>query len=143
MAEEIGSGPSVAVHFRRGDYLGQYSSIGALPHDYYDRAIALMRDRLPANTRYFVFSDDIDAVAREYRPPVPHVFVKCFDHANYYDKIRLMALCDHNIIANSTFSWWAAWLNPNADKAVVAPARWYADGHNPTDDLFPEGWKVI
>lgn len=143
MAEDIGSGPSVAVHFRRGDYLGQYSSIGALPHEYYDRAIGILRDRVPADTRYFVFSDDIEAVEREYRPPVPHVFVKCFDHANYHDKIRLMSHCDHNIIANSTFSWWAAWLNRRPGKTVIAPRRWYADGHNPTDDLFPPGWQVI
>jgi hypothetical protein len=142
MAARIKSGPSVAVHFRRGDYLGQYSSIGALPADYYDGAIALLKARVPRETTFYFFSDEIEAVEREYKPAVPHVFVKCFDHANYYDKIRLMALCDHNIIANSTFSWWAAWLNANGPKVVVAPKRWFADGHHPVDDLFPAGWQT-
>lgn len=139
MAARIKSGPSVAVHFRRGDYLGQYSSIGALSPDYYDRAIQSLKAQLPAAT-YYLFSDEIEAVEREYRPSVPHVFAKCFDHANYYDKIRLMALCDHNIIANSTFSWWAAWLNANPGKSVIAPKRWFADGHHPDNDICPGSW---
>lgn len=143
MAARIKSGPSVAVHFRRGDYLGQYATIGALSADYYDRAIGLLKGKLPQETTYYFFSDDIEAVEREYRPDVPHVFVKCFDHANYYDKIRLMQLCDDNIIANSTFSWWAAWLNSNPEKIVIAPRKWYADDHRPTDDLIPEGWERV
>jgi hypothetical protein len=143
MATRIQSGPSVAVHFRRGDYLGQYSTIGALSSDYYDRAIQSLKARLPSDTTYYFFSDEIEAVEREYKPTVPHVFVKCFDHANYYDKIRLMALCDHNIIANSTFSWWAAWLNPNPEKIVVAPKRWFSNGHHPDTDMCPASWEKI
>jgi hypothetical protein len=140
MAVRIKSGPSVAVHFRRGDYLGQYASIGALSADYYDKAIESLKARLPAETTYYFFSDEIEAVEREYKPSVPHVFVKCFDHANYYDKIRLMQMCDHNIIANSTFSWWAAWFNPSPNKIVIAPRRWFADGHQPDSDICPESW---
>jgi len=143
ITERIKAGPSVAVHFRRGDYLGQYATIGALSAEYYDRAINLLKGQLPKEARYYFFSDDIDAVEREYKPSVPHVFVNCFDHANYYDKIRLMQLCDHNIIANSTFSWWAAWLNSNPAKIVIAPNKWYADKHHPTDDLIPVGWKRV
>ena len=143
MAARIKSGPSVAVHFRRGDYLGQYSTIGALPADYYDRAIDFLKQLLPWETTYYFFSDEIDAVEREYKPPVPHVFVKCFDQANYYDKIRLMQLCDHNIIANSTFSWWAAWLNPHADKIVIAPKQWFSEMEHPDEDMCPESWERV
>lgn len=143
MAAKIRSGPSTAVHFRRGDYTGQYASIGALSADYYDRAVASLRGQLPRETTYYFFSDEIEAVEREYKPDVPHVFVKCFDHANYYDKIRLMALCDHNIIANSTFSWWAAWLNANPEKSVIAPKRWFADGHHPDSDICPASWVKV
>ena len=140
MAERIRSSPSVAVHFRRGDYLGKYAAIGALSREYYDRAIAFLKSRLPADTKYFFFSDEIEAIQREYKPLVPHVFVKCFDHANFYDKIRLMALCDHNIIANSTFSWWAAWLNPHQGKQVIAPTNWFGDGQHPEHDMIPSAW---
>lgn len=143
MAARIMSGPSVAVHFRRGDYLGQYSSIGALSADYYNKAIEALKARLPAATIYYFFSDEIDVVEREYKPAVPHVFVKCFEHANYYDKIRLMALCDHNIIANSTFSWWAGWLNTHPAKIVIAPKQWFAKMEHPVDDICPEGWERV
>jgi hypothetical protein len=143
MAERIKSGSSVGIHFRRGDYLGQYNGIGVLSAEYYDRAIDLLKGLLPKDTVYYLFSDDIEAVEREYRPSVPHLFVKCFDHANYYDKIRLMQLCKHNVIANSTFSWWAAWLNPNPSKIVIAPYKWYADEHHPTDDLVPGRWMRV
>jgi len=74
---------------------------------------------------------------------VPHVFVKCFDHANYYDKIRLMQQCDHNVIANSTFSWWAAWLNANAEKIVIAPKQWFAQMEHPDEDICPKGWERV
>jgi hypothetical protein len=143
MAAKISLGPSVAVHFRRGDYTEQYASIGALSAAYYDRAIAALRARLPRETTYYFFSDEIEVVEREYRPDVPHVFVKCFDHANYYDKIRLMALCEHNIIANSTFSWWAAWLNANPEKCVIAPKRWFAGYKHDERDICPQEWLRV
>ncbi len=145
MAAKIKSGPSVAVHFRRGDYVPgeKWDKMGVLVGDYYDRAINSIRARLPGDTTYYLFSDDIEAIEREYKPGVPHVFVKCCQHANYYDKIRLMALCDHNIIANSTFSWWAAWLNCNPEKTVIAPKQWFSGyGHNESD-ICPTEWLRV
>jgi hypothetical protein len=145
MAARIKSGPSVAVHFRRGDYLpgAKYEGMGVLVGDYYNEAMASLRRRVPGDTTYYLFSDDIEAIEREYKPAVPHVFVKCCQHANYYDKIRLMQTCDHNIIANSTFSWWAAWLNPNPDKIVIAPRQWFAKSKNSDVDVVPEAWLRI
>lgn len=143
MMERIRSKPSVAMHFRRGDYCGQYQSIGALSSEYYNQAINLVRAKVPREAVYYIFSDDIEAVEREFHPPVSHVFVKCIRDANYYDKIRLMSICNHNIIANSTFSWWAAWLNLGQNKLIVAPERWFADGRQDERDMLPAGWIKI
>jgi hypothetical protein len=145
MAARIRSGPSAAIHFRRGDYTRNPTfarEIGVLGLDYYHRAIRLLRERSPAATLY-VFSDDIDAVAREFTPPGPHVFVRSVGHWHPWDKIRLMSLCEHIAIANSTFSWWAAWLNPSPDKLVIAPAPWFAGGEHDDSDVVPSTWLKL
>ncbi|MBS0630858.1 MAG: alpha-1,2-fucosyltransferase [Verrucomicrobia bacterium] len=142
LAEQIKSGPSAAVHFRRGDYTRNTSfnkEIGVIGPDYYRRAIARLRERSPDATLY-LFSDDIEAIAREYQPPGPHVFVRCVKPWHAYDKVRLMALCDHIAIANSTFSWWAAWLNPSPDKLVIAPDPWFSGSEYDGTDLVPSSW---
>ena len=146
LAARIKSGPSVAVHFRRGDYLTNAENarvMGIVGHDYYNRAIELLRARMPSDTTYYFFSDEIELVQKEYRPTVPAVFVNIFQSGNFYDKIRLMGLCEHNIIANSTFSWWAAWLNANPDKTVIAPRRWFGEQGHPDEDMCPEGWERV
>lgn len=142
LAERIRSGPSAAVHFRRGDYTRNASfnqQIGVIGPDYYRRAIVRLRERCPDATLY-LFSDDIEAIAREYQPPGPHVFVRCVKPWHAYDKVRLMALCDHIAIANSTFSWWAAWLNPSPDKLVLAPDPWFSGSQYDGTDLVPASW---
>jgi len=142
MAERIRSGPSAAIHFRRGDYVHNAafnSQIGVIGLDYYHRAVRLLRERSPAATLY-LFSDDIEAIAQEFQPPGPHVFVRCVRPWHPYDKIRLMAMCEHIAIANSTFSWWAAWLNPSPDKLVVAPDPWFAKSEHDDRDVVPESW---
>ena len=146
MAVRIKSGPSVSVHFRRGDYVNHphfAQTIGTVPEDYYAEAINRMRDRAGGDATYYLFSDDPTGSQSRVAAAVPHVWVQCCGDSNHYDAMRLMSLCDHNIIANSTFSWWAAWLNPKADKMVIAPKRWFADNHHPTDNLFPAGWHVL
>jgi hypothetical protein len=142
LAARIRSGPSAAVHFRRGDYQRNASfarEIGALDIAYYHRAVRLLRERSPEATLY-VFSDDIDTVAREFTPPGPHVFVRCVAPWHPWDKVRLMALCDHLAIANSTFSWWAAWLNPSPTKLVIAPEPWFANSTLDGADIVPATW---
>jgi hypothetical protein len=144
MVQRIKAKPSVAVHFRRGDYVsdkGHAERIGVMGFEYYEQAIARIRSAMPSDTIYYCFSDDIEAIEREYRPSVPVVFVNLFKGGNFYDKIRLMSLCDHNIIANSTFSWWAAWLNANADKIVIAPKQWFAKSEHSDRDMVPESWE--
>jgi hypothetical protein len=145
VARRIQSGPSAAIHFRRGDYLrnATYASeIGALGLNYYQRALRLIRDRSP-QARLFIFSDDIEGVAREFQPGGPHEYVRCVAPWHSFDKVRLMSLCDHLAVANSTFSWWAAWLNPTADKLVIAPTPWMARSPQDTSDIVPASWTSI
>ncbi len=145
MARIRGGGPSVAVHFRRGDYQRNATfsqEIGVLDLGYYERALAQLAARHPGLTCY-AFSDDLDAVEREFRPALPCVFVRATEHWHSYDKIRLMSACDHAIISNSTFAWWAAWLNPNPAKSVIAPDPWFAGDPQKSRDLVPAGWQRL
>ncbi len=143
MAERIRSGgPSVFVHFRRGDYVSKPNhnrELGVLDLGYYQRALALLTERVGSVTAY-VFSDDIAAVAREFRPACPHVFVDVVEPGRADDELRLMSLCDHGITANSTFSWWAAWLNPSKSKTVIAPDPWFSDSLHDCRDVVPDQW---
>lgn len=145
MGEIIKSGPSAAVHFRRGDYARNSvfkTEFGVLGMGYYERAISVLRERHPELTLY-IFSDDIEAVAAEFRPDMPHVFVKAVEHWHAYDRMRLISMCDHAIISNSTFCWWGAWLNPSKGKTVIAPEPWFANSSRDTQDVVPRGWIRI
>ncbi|MBW8782055.1 MAG: alpha-1,2-fucosyltransferase [Verrucomicrobia bacterium] len=145
LADRIRSGPSAAIHFRRGDYARNTTfnrEIGVIDPDYYQSAVRLLRERSPEATLY-IFSDDIETVAREFNPPGPHIFVRCVKPWHAYDKIRLMSLCDHLAIANSTFSWWAAWLNPSPEKLVVAPDPWFANSTHDTSNVIPKSWRRL
>lgn len=145
VAARIASGPSAAIHFRRGDYARNATfaaEIGVIGLDYYHAAVRLLRERSPRATLY-IFSDDIDAVAREFKVDGPHEFVRCVRPWHAYDKIRLMSLCEHIAIANSTFSWWAAWLNPRPDKLVIAPEPWFNNRERDERDLVPATWTRL
>ena len=130
---------SVSIHVRRGDYLNGYyfETLGKICDiDYYKRAIALINKEV--NDPYFyIFSDDPGYVAENLK----------IENATYVDFNRgrdswqdmyLMSQCKHNIIANSTFSWWGAWLNTNLNKIVIAPNRWFANMDN--DEIVLPEW---
>lgn len=145
LAARIRSGPSAAVNFRRGDYVSNESvrrEFGVLDLDYYHRAVRLLRERSPRATLY-IFSDDIEAVAREFHPPGPHEFVRCVKPWHVHDKLRLMSLCEHMAVANSSFSWWAGWLNPSPDKLVVAPDPWFVNSPADQHDIAPASWTRL
>ncbi|MDP1581743.1 MAG: alpha-1,2-fucosyltransferase [Candidatus Didemnitutus sp.] len=145
LAAQIRSGPSAAIHFRRGDYVRDQQfnrELGVIGRDYYSRAVQLLRERSPEATLY-LFSDDIEAVAAEFRPSGPHHYVRAGAAWHAWDELRLMSLCDHQAIANSSFSWWAAWLNLSPTKLVLAPDPWFAHSEHDATDLVPATWTKL
>ncbi len=131
---------SVAIHVRRGDYTKprRWKEIGSICSlDYYNWAIAHIREQLKENVHFFIFSDDMEWVKNNL-PLENATYVSWNNGAESYNDMRLMSLCKHNIIANSSFSWWGAYLNANPDKIVIAPAKWYRS--TPTPHLIPQGW---
>jgi hypothetical protein len=141
LRERILGSNAVSLHVRRTDYAtpkyaGYY---GATDLGYYERAIAHVAARV-SDPVFFVFSDDIGWCKENLTIPFPAVYL---DRASEGPKashhLGLMSLCKHHVIANSSFSWWGAWLNPRADKIVVAPSRWFADPHK-GNDVVPAGW---
>lgn len=131
---------SISVHIRRGDYVLS-SRNKVLPAEYYENSIVRMREHFPGCT-FFVFSDDAE-FAREWCADRSgfHV-VDHNDDAHAHEDLWLMSQCHHHIIANSTFSWWGAWLNARADKRVIAPANWL--GFRTADiDIADPQWLLV
>lgn len=144
ISDLIQSSNSVCIHVRRGDYLTQNGSfLGFVGLEYYAAAIRTVLLRV-SNPHFFVFSDDVVWCKDNMHLEQPHTFVCHQSSAEQTteEDLRLMRLCKHFIIANSTFSWWAAWLGSAPNKLVVAPGRWFADAPRPKD-LFPKTWLVV
>jgi hypothetical protein len=133
---------AVSLHVRRGDYTLAAEGKIALPIDYYIRAISTFEERLIDPT-FFVFSDDMAFIKKNLPRNVRAVFVDHNDNSVSHEDLRLMASCHHHIIANSTFSWWGAWLNPRLDKIVVAPKFWRLKAESYYPDLLPPDWTLI
>ena len=135
------SGPKVALHVRRGDYTNPATMAvhGLMGPDYYGRARRLLAERTGPSA-VCVFTDDPAWVRANLGLPADSVFVSEHTRSAVEDLI-LMSRCSHHITANSSFSWWGAWLNPKPDKVVVTPSRWFqpASGLD-TRDLRPAGW---
>ncbi|MCF8208944.1 MAG: alpha-1,2-fucosyltransferase [Rhodoferax sp.] len=144
LAKEIVSSNSVSLHVRRGDYISNAKASakhGVCPLQYYQRAIEIMNQRFD-NAVFYIFSDDLDWVHQHLEVNGACVYVNHNLHAESFIDMQLMGLCRHHIIANSTFSWWGAWLNPDPHKNVIAPLQWFADGTN-VQDLLPSEWMKI
>jgi hypothetical protein len=138
----IGAAHAVCVHVRRGDYLlpAHFTHHGLCSADYYRRAVRLMRERV-THPQFFIFSDDW-AWCREHLADADMVIVDANQPEAGQDELRLMAACRHHVIANSSLSWWAAWLAASAGQVVVAPTPWFT--HRPeTPDLLPAGWVTL
>lgn len=128
LLSQIQSCEAVSVHIRRGDYLSvqNQAMFGGICDDaYYDRAIAEMKRRLPGAV-FFFFSNDTDWVKERYRGENCVVAEGNGEDAGFRD-LFLMSQCRHHIMANSSFSWWGAWLDENPDQIVIAPKKWFND----------------
>lgn len=139
VAERIEAEPSVSIHVRRGDYLGEsmYARCGL---GYYMTCLHNI-ERAIKSPRCFVFSDDPAWVAKEWGTRLGTVVVS--EARSPWVELELMSRCKHHVIANSTFSWWAAWLNPHPGKMVFAPERWFETGQHDTQDLLPRDWVKV
>ena len=138
-----GKETAISVHVRRGDFVNNYAVSqvhGNCNQEYYQSAIKSIAGRVKF-PRFYVFSDDMNWARNNLDSSFSYVFVDHNRDKFSYEDMRLMSLCKHNIIANSTFSWWAAWLNSNFNKIVIAPKNWYHSNFNyKIDSLLPKDW---
>jgi len=142
LTEKIKKSNSISLHVRRGDYANNpntRSHHGLCPIEFYEEAIKIATEKY-SDIHLFVFSDDIEWVKENLKTDSPTIFVE--DNKDYEDLI-LMSKCKHNIITNSSFSWWGAWLNQNPNKIVIAPKKWFNDPKTNTEDLIPKSWIQI
>lgn len=151
---------SVSLHVRRGDYVsnnGYNDFFGTCDMPYYRDAIETVASNLDTSEFVlFVFSDDLNWCRKKFTFKNNFIFVDVNAEQPGFFDLLFMARCQHNIIANSTFSWWGAWLNRNHEKTVVAPKRWFkvnyrektkgawiADPSYSLQDLFPKDWTLV
>lgn len=133
---------SISIHFRRGDYITNKNSAnyhGTCSNEYYKNAIIYIKKHVK-NPHFFIFSDEINWVEENFNFEDEHTFVDINSGGRGFEDMRLMSHCKHNIIANSSFSWWAAWLNTNLNKIVIAPKTWFV---NRDTDIVPNYWVKI
>lgn len=149
------SSNSISLHIRR---LHHYSASGKkvdnsnvplfspAPLEYYRNAIKYLSNIVNA-PHFFIFSDDIVWAKREFKFPVRMTYIEHDSESKDYEELWLMSQCKHNIIANSTFSWWGAWLNRNHKKVVIAPKMWFSDPTKNSEvkfeDLYPKEWIIL
>jgi hypothetical protein len=141
LISEMQAVASAAVHVRRGDYVNDAKTkkihfICDLA--YYTQALALIKSKISAPV-FYVFSDDIAWVKENFPANEKMVFVSG-PEAKDYEELILMSRCRHNIIANSSFSFWGAWLNQNPDQIVIAPKKWNNRYDKHYQDLLPSEW---
>ena len=130
-------GTKTSLHFRRGDYTSYQSVVCLLDEEYYTPATHYFKD-----TTFVIFSDDLNLAKEKFNKP--NMFV--FDSEDEVLNMTCMSLCDNNIIANSTFSWWGAYLNKNKNKKVIAPSQWFAKNYilqSQEYDIVPTDWIKI
>lgn len=141
-AAQMEKGRTVSLHVRRGDYTSaNYSkSLGVCPPAYYQRALNELSTVLGVE-QVFIFSDDIDWVKEnlDLGSPCTHIEAELSDE----EELLLMTQCKDHIIANSSFSWWGAWLDPKPDKRVIAPEHWFNEKHRDPVDVIPSEWTRI
>lgn len=143
ISEQIRKQASISIHVRRGDYANNPLTNkfhGLTPIEYYTTALQHLESKA-GHLRCYVFSDDIKWCKANLPFAKEATFVSGNAARRAYEDLYLMSLCQHNIIANSSFSWWGAWLNENPDKIIVAPKTWFQDkSANISVQIVPKGW---
>ena len=143
IANDIDKNNSISIHIRRGDYLlKKNNNLYTDLSEYYIKAIQDSAKYFN-NPKFFIFTDDPLWVSDNFNIDFSHTFVNVNDGAKSFLDMHLMSLCKANIIANSSFSWWGAWLNSNRNKIIYTPKNWFNDKSICTDDLIPNSWKII
>lgn len=135
---------AISLHVRRGDYVSNAITNqmhGTCSLQYYASALDLL---LPKCSRpeVFVFSDDPEWAKKNIKTSVPTCYISHNSSEKSYDDLRLMTFCLHNIIANSSFSWWGAWLGQQEGKVVCRPEKWFANAPWTSEDLLPNKWII-
>jgi hypothetical protein len=141
IADEILACNSVSIHIRRGDYLSDKNAANTFANlslAYYHAAIQHIINNVK-EPRFFVFSDDMEWAKQQF-DEYSCYFVNVNHGKNSYNDMRLMSICKHNIIANSSFSWWGAYLNNHSEKIVIAPENWFIDNEKNISNLLPKKW---
>lgn len=145
LAEQIALTNAVSLHVRRGDYVSNPTTTayhGVCSAQWYEEAAKIMEEKVIQPT-FFVFSDDYEWAKNNLRFQSPVVFIPPSPDGQEGNDMHVMSLCKHHIIANSSFSWWGAWLNPSPNKIVIAPKNWFVAGPKNTNDLIPDSWNRL
>ena len=144
--ENISKTNSVSLHIRRGDYVTNSSynmKHGTCSLDYYKKSVDYLSKSLNKNFTIFAFSDDPEWVFKNLKLPMDIQFIEHNSSKKNYEDLRLMSQCNHNIIANSSFSWWGAWLNRSPKRTIISPKKWFADKNIKNIDIIPNNWVKI
>jgi len=140
MLKRINKSNTICLHVRRGDFVSNplfQKYYGNLTPEYYNKAINSICDRI-SDPEIFIFSDEPEWCKQNIIIDCPHTFVDINGPDKAPEDLRLMSACNHFIIANSSFSWWAAWLSENKKKIIIAPKRWYRTKDE--GDIVPKQW---
>lgn len=136
---------SVSIHVRRGDYVTSKNFepiFNICNEQYYKQAVSEIVKRI-AKPNFFIFSDDIEWARQNVKTGHNTVYVSGLDGGLPHEELILMSTCKHNVIANSTFSWWSAWLNSNTGKIVIAPGKWFNLSAQHGGECVPSTWYKI
>jgi len=145
MASEMARASSVSVHIRRGDYVTNpeiNKVFGTCSMKYYNKCISEIALKI-RDPHFYVFSDDVQWTKKNLIIEHPVTYVDQNNKENDFKDLHLMSKCKHHIIANSSFSWWGAWLGTNKDQIVFATSRWLTPGRTDVQDIIPERWLRV
>lgn len=145
IAEDIKKNNSVSLHVRRADYVASKyeKTYGKTNLSYYEKAVKMIGGKVK-DPKFYIFSDDIEWCKKNIKSSFPVEYMeRDSEGPKASHHLQLMSLCKHNIIANSTFSWWGAWLNRNPGKTVIAPSVWHFGEEPGEEEIIPHGWERL